>query len=92
MVLAVLLALAPVITLADVLILDEVKQADSMNLPGNGQSKAVIESTYGAPTQKHAAVGDPPITRWDYDSFSVYFEYDLVLSTVLQPGAVITGS
>jgi hypothetical protein len=92
MVLAVLLALAPVITLADVLILDEVKQADSMNLPGNGQSKAVIESTYGAPTHKHAAVGDPPITRWDYDSFSVYFEYDLVLSTVLHPGAVITGS
>jgi hypothetical protein len=51
MVLAVLLALAPVITLADVLILDEVKQADSMNLPGNGQSKAVIVSSFGAPSR-----------------------------------------
>jgi hypothetical protein len=34
-------------------------------------------------------VGDPPITRWDYDGWSVYFEYDLVLFTVLHKGAVL---
>jgi len=92
MVLAVLLALTPMFAAADVLILDEVRQADRMQLPANGESKAAVESKFGAPKEKHAAVGDPPITRWDYDSYSVYFEYDLVLSTVLHPGAVIEKS
>lgn len=89
MVLAVLLGLTPALTAADVLILDEVRQAERMTLPDNGQSKGVVESTFGAPREKHDAVGDPPITRWDYDTYSVYFEYDLVLFTVLHPGAVV---
>jgi hypothetical protein len=92
MVLAVLLALSPAFVAADVLILDEVRQAERMQLPDNGESKAVVESKFGAPGEKHAAVGDPPITRWDYESWSVYFEYDLVLFTVLHPGAVIESS
>ena len=92
MVLAVLLALAPAFAAADVLILDEVRQAERMQLPGNGVSKSVVESTFGAPREKHAAVGDPPISRWDYDTYSVYFEHDLVLFTVLHPGAVIENS
>ena len=92
MVLAVLLGLAPAIAAADVLILDEVRQAAQMTLPENGQSKGVVESTFGAPREKHAAVGEPPITRWDYETYSVYFEHDLVLFTVLHPGAVIEKS
>jgi hypothetical protein len=27
-------------------------------------------------------VGQPPITRWDYASYSVYFEYDRVIDSV----------
>lgn len=77
---------------ADVLILDEVRQVDKMDLPKNGQSKADIEKKYGAPVKRHQAVGDPPISRWDYDSYSVYFEYDLVLYSVLHPGNVIEKS
>lgn len=92
MVLAVLLGVAPVLAFADVLLLEEVRQAARMDLPGNGQSKGVVETTFGAPREKHAAVGDPPISRWDYDSYSVYFEHDLVLYTVLHPGAVIEKS
>jgi hypothetical protein len=34
-------------------------------------------------------VGDPPITQWVYDRWSVYFEYDKVLFTVLHKGEVI---
>jgi hypothetical protein len=34
-------------------------------------------------------VGEPPITRWDYGSYSVYFEYDVVLFSVLTEGQVI---
>jgi hypothetical protein len=74
---------------ADVLIIDEVRQADSMELPKNGQNKAAIEAKFGAPVQKQAEVGDPPISSWKYKDYSVYFEYDLVLFTVLHSGAVI---
>jgi hypothetical protein len=48
-----------------------------------------VESRFGAPSQKHAAVGEPPITRWTYERWSVYFEYDRVLYTVLHEGEVI---
>ena len=88
-VLAFMLTFAFQAVCADVLIIDEVRQAGRMELPKNGQSKADIESRYGSPLAKRAAVGDPPISSWKYDAYSVYFEYDLVLSTVLHPGAVV---
>ncbi len=77
---------------ADVLIIDEVRQVARMDLPENGQTMARTESKYGTPGQRHQAVGDPPITRWDYNTYSVYFEYELVLFSVLHPGNVIERS
>ena len=74
---------------ADVLLIEEVRQAERMNLPQNGISKADIEAKFGAPVQKLPAVGDPPISSWKYGKYSVYFEDDLVLFTVLHKGAVI---
>ena len=85
------LALALVIQIAgaDVLLIDEVRQSERMDLPINGQSKADIETDFGTPVQKHPAVGEPPISHWEYPSYSVYFEYDLVLFSVLHQGVVI---
>ncbi len=74
---------------ADVLIIDEVRQSDRMELPKNGQNKATVEAKFGTPLEKLPAVGDPPISSWKYDTYSVYFEHDLVLFAVLHPGAVI---
>lgn len=88
-VLAFMLALTFQAASADVLIIDEVRQAGRMELPKNGQSKTVIEVKFGAPAKKNSAVGDPPISSWKYDTYSVYFEYDLVLFSVLHPGAVV---
>ncbi len=88
-VLAFMLTLTIQVATADVLIIDEVRQANRMGLPQNGQNKATIEARFGTPTQKLAAVGDPPISSWAYDKYSVYFEYELVLFTVLHSGAVI---
>jgi hypothetical protein len=88
-VLAFVLALTFQAVSADVLIIDEVRQAGRMELPVNGQNKATVEAKFGAPAQKQSAVGDPPISSWRYDTYSVYFEYDLVLFTVLHTGAVI---
>ncbi len=41
-----------------------------------------VEHIFGAPLEKHDAVGKPPITRWDYTDYVVYFEYNMVLNTV----------
>ena len=50
--------------------------------PSRGMTQARVEAAYGAPQQAHAAVGDPPITRWDYPGFVVFFEYDRVIHAV----------
>ena len=69
---------------ADTLLLDGIEQAapSAAQRPKSGLSMAAVESTYGAPSQRHAAVGEPPITRWDYSEFSVYFEHELVIHSV----------
>jgi hypothetical protein len=88
-VLAFMLTLLVQAVYADVLIIDEVRQADRMELPNNGMNKAAVETKFGAPLEKVPAVGEPPISSWRYNTYSVYFEGDLVLFTVLHPGAVI---
>ena len=50
--------------------------------PSRGVTQASVESTYGSPKAKKAAVGDPPISSWEYDGFIVYFEYDRVIHAV----------
>jgi hypothetical protein len=74
---------------ADVLLIEEVRQADRMELPVNGLTQTEVRARFGEPAATHAPVGDPPITRWDYDGWSVYFEFDRVLFTVLHKGAVL---
>jgi hypothetical protein len=74
---------------ADVLLIEEVRQAERMNVPANGMSMDDVRARFGDPSNQNAAVGDPPITRWDYQSWSVYFEYGVVLFTVLHKGAVL---
>ncbi|TBU93361.1 phosphodiesterase [Phytopseudomonas dryadis] len=51
-------------------------------LPQHGQSKRSVLERFGLADEEHPAVGKPPITRWDYREFSVYFEYDHVLDSV----------
>ena len=50
--------------------------------PTRGVTMAVVEAKFGAPQERHAAVGTPPITRWDYAGFSVYFERERVIHAV----------
>lgn len=54
----------------------------AINKPNNGQSMEQVEQTYGSPLETQAAVGEPPITRWKYEQFTVYFEYDRVIHSV----------
>lgn len=56
--------------------------SQSANRPARGMSMDKVEATFGAPTQRIPAVGQPPITRWEYPGFVVYFENRLVIHTV----------
>ena len=69
--------------LAETLSTDAGNPAAAADRPHRGSTMAQVESQYGAPSNRHAAVGNPPITRWDYPQFSVYFENDRVLHAVL---------
>ena len=55
----------------------------SISLPERGQSRASVLRTWGEPVKRHATVGQPPITRWDYRDFSVYFESGVVINSVV---------
>jgi len=84
-----LLFLAAPLAHADTLLIDGI-DGDKQSVdarPKAGMSMTAVESTYGSPAQRHSAVGgnavqQPPITRWDYPSFSVYFEHDKVIHAV----------
>lgn len=52
--------------------------------PTRGMSEASVEARFGTPVSKVPAVGEPPISRWEYPGFIVYFEYDLVIHTVVK--------
>ncbi len=50
--------------------------------PHNGQSMQQVENAFGQPVNRLPAVGEPPITRWHYSGFTVYFEHDRVIHSV----------
>ncbi|HNR23455.1 MAG TPA: hypothetical protein PKL49_10575 [Steroidobacteraceae bacterium] len=58
----------------------------SVERPSRGSTMSTVEQRFGAPNAKHAAVGQPPITRWDYAGFSVFFEHDRVIHAVVVGG------
>lgn len=57
-------------------------RASTVERPARGITMAAVEAKFGAPATRHAAVGAPPITRWDYAGFVVYFEHERVIDAV----------
>jgi len=57
--------------------------AAALERPKRGSTMSAVQCHFGEPVTRHAAVGQPPITRWDYAGFSVYFENDRVLHAVI---------
>ena len=58
---------------------------DRSHLPSTGSSKSAVLNAYGEPVSMSGPVGDPPISRWVYGDFIVFFEYDHVINAVI-PG------
>jgi hypothetical protein len=58
--------------------------------PVRGMSMAQVETRFGAPAERYAPVGQPPITRWVFPTFVVYFEYQHVIHAVATRPAAAT--
>ena len=69
---------------ADTLIMEGLEQSrvTADQRPGRGATMAAVEAKWGPPVSKGEPVGQPPIARWNYNGFVVFFEYDRVLHAV----------
>jgi hypothetical protein len=89
-----LVSAAAALALAGPALADELRvpnPAASSDKPTSGMSMEKVEAKFGAPARRVAPVGgastaQPPITRWEYPGFVVYFENSLVVHTVVTPG------
>lgn len=84
-----LAALAPAVG-AETLLVERVQAEVAVAMPTRGSTMRQVQSRFGAPAQKLAPIAgpnsrrhNPPITRWIYPGFEVYFEYDHVIDAVL---------
>lgn len=66
---------------ADVLIIEKLEAAKTA-MPARGMSMERVQTRFGAPLSVSGPIGDPPITRWDYQDFVVVFEHRLVIHSV----------
>lgn len=78
------------VTRGDVLLIERVHSSESsgVRLPKRGALMATVENEFGAPQSRVAPVGggsraQPPITRWVYPEFTVYFEHSHVVDAVV---------
>jgi hypothetical protein len=51
--------------------------------PARGMTMDQVATKFGAPVTKVPAVGKPPISRWQYPGFVVYFESEHVIHSVV---------
>lgn len=62
--------------------------SEGANLPGRGMSMAQVEQRFGAPAEKLSPAGGdtrrhPTINRWRYNGYTVYFERNRVIHSVV---------
>jgi len=58
-------------------------QSSGVSRPRHGVSMDSVLQRFGEPGDRLPAVGQPPITRWNYPDFTVYFEYQHVIHSVV---------
>jgi hypothetical protein len=59
-----------------------VKQSD-VAMPTRGMTMDQVAGKFGAPANKIPAVGKPPISRWEYPGYVVYFQDSYVIDSVV---------
>lgn len=56
--------------------------AAAPEMPSRGMTMQAVELGFGAPAKVIDAVGEPPITRWVYEGYTVYFDRHHVIHSV----------
>jgi len=71
---------------AETLLMDQVKleQKSPVKRPPRGLTMTQVQKRFGPPVTKEPAVGNPPITRWVYPQYIVYFDHQYVIHSVLR--------
>ena len=72
------------------LILSLFSTAVLAQLPKRGSLMDSVQAEFGTPVVVSPAVGEPPITRWQYETFTVIFEYEHVVHAFPRNNAVET--
>jgi hypothetical protein len=74
---------------ADIVALDSgiAVQESDVATPSRGMTMDQVASKFGAPVTKVPPVGKPPISRWEYPGFIVYFDRDFVIHSVVAASA-----
>ena len=78
--------IVPCIAQADVLKMpgDNAPQVVSNpSAPARGMNKQQVEQQFGSPQSIQGPTGTPPIYRWNYPDYSVFFEQDYVIHSVV---------
>ncbi|MDJ0862137.1 MAG: hypothetical protein QNJ82_07870 [Gammaproteobacteria bacterium] len=83
-----LLAAAMLPAHADVLLMEGIateppNSATGLPRPARGMSKDRVVELFGEPAERIPAVGYPPISRWIYDGYTVYFEDQHTITAVI---------
>ena len=58
-------------------------KASEVATPARGMTMDQVATKFGTPVSKVPAVGKPPISRWQYPGFVVYFESEHVIHSVI---------
>ena len=56
--------------------------------PERGMTKELVRTRYGEPRTINPPVGDPAISSWNYGYYTVYFEDEYVLHSVVHSDKV----
>jgi len=81
-ILAMGLNIVPTPSYAETLQIPTAPKSYSVTLPGRGMTMTDVLEKFGEPQTKEPEVGEPPITRWDYPSYVVVFEYQYVIQSL----------
>lgn len=57
-------------------------KGEKVKTPTRGITMDKVKQQIGAAKTELPSVGEPPITRWEYADYTVYFEHDRVITSV----------
>jgi len=64
--------------------LGQQSSGQQIDRPTLGMHQNVVEKQFGEPTSWQEPKGTPPISRWEYEHFVVYFESSYVIHSVVK--------